>query len=357
MRTIQIVPSLPPVINGLGDYAFCVAEALRKEHGVDTDFIVTDSAWEPAATEAYPVKKIKRDKAKLIAELNANPAPVILHYVGYGYAKRGCPFWLLEALSEWKKKTPDRKLITVFHELYATGPVYSSAFWLSPLQKKLASRLIELSDSCVTSKKSYADRISQLSKGKHINIPALPVFSNIGEPLKISLLSQRKPCMVVFGSEANRKRVYIECFKKLSCACKALGIKELFDIGPIKDFNPPAIEGVAIKPMGMLTADKASAIMSESLAGFLSYHPYFLGKSGIFAAYCAHGLLPINAGSSKEEVDGLKAGENYWHIDSRETLDLINAQAIADNAYKWYKQHKLSVHAQVFSDILKKYRT
>ena len=41
---------------------------------------------------------------------------------------------------------------------------------------------------------------------------------------------------------------------------------------------------------------RRSALLLGSLAGFCSYPPAFLPKSTVFAAYCAHGLLPVCAG-------------------------------------------------------------
>ncbi|MFZ4728709.1 MAG: glycosyltransferase family 1 protein, partial [Pseudanabaena sp.] len=69
-------------------------------------------------------------------------SPVLLHYVGYGYAKRGCPVWLVDGIQRWKNLYPDRLLVTMFHELHASGtPPWTSSFWLSPLQKNLVTRL------------------------------------------------------------------------------------------------------------------------------------------------------------------------------------------------------------------------
>ena len=39
----------------------------------------------------------------------------------------------------------------MFHEFHAMGPPWRSSFWLSPLQRRLATSLTRLSDGLVTS--------------------------------------------------------------------------------------------------------------------------------------------------------------------------------------------------------------
>jgi len=72
-----------------------------------------------------------------------------------------------------------------------------------------------------------------------------------------------------------------------------------------------------------------------------------LGKSTIFAAYCAHGLLPVSAKGSKLPVDGIESGKHYWIPDSLNNLDEV--QAIAQNAHQWYQPHSLSLQAKTFA--------
>jgi len=45
MNIIQIVPRLPPVIDGVGDYALNLARQLPKDFNIQTHFIVGSSTW------------------------------------------------------------------------------------------------------------------------------------------------------------------------------------------------------------------------------------------------------------------------------------------------------------------------
>ncbi|MDK2408324.1 glycosyltransferase family 1 protein [Aphanizomenon sp. PH219] len=353
---ISIVPRLPPAIDGVGDYALNLARQLRKDFNIQTHFIVGNSTWQGAAEiEGFTVSQITDSSANtLLTQLSSNncPSPILLHYVGYGYAQRGCPVWLVDGLQRWKSLYPKNNLVTMFHELYASGyPPWTSSFWLSPLQKSLVVRLTQLSDRCITSKQLYANIITEISQRKHNQVAFLPVFSNIGEPDQLpSDLSERQQRLVIFGGVANRARVYNQSQRILDYVCQRLNIQEICDIGTPTGITPSFIGKVPILEIGEQPAHKVSDILANSIAGFSDYNPDFLAKSGIFAAYCAYRLLPINAKGSLSLIDGIEAGKHYWvpNIDENNLVNELNLQTIADNSYDWYQKHNLLVHVDSF---------
>jgi hypothetical protein len=182
----------------------------------------------------------------------------------------------------------------------------------------LASRLAQLSDRCITSRRNYAELLHKLSKGKHSQIPTLPVFSNVGEPQEVLPLAKRSRKIVVFGGWDSRRKVYQNSSTELSYVCKLLGIEEILDIGPPTQLSLSAIGGVPIVEMGQLPAPRVSDMLLHSLAGFFDYIPGYLAKSTIFAAYCAHGLLPISARYNPSLSDGIEAGKAL--LDSGRTI-------------------------------------
>jgi hypothetical protein len=134
-KVIQIVPRLPPNTDGIGDYALNLGHELKRAYGIETNFIVGDSEWNGGKEVGGFITRKIHSSGSLLAfllndprgeQLQANPI-ILLHYVGYGYAKRGCPFWLVEGLKSCKKKMPQMRLVTMFHELYAFGPPWTSA--------------------------------------------------------------------------------------------------------------------------------------------------------------------------------------------------------------------------------------
>jgi len=65
----------------------------------------------------------------------------------------------------------------MFHELYQLDhDGQATSGYLHA--KDLAARLARLSDRCVTNRQ-YAKALYELSRGKHTQIPTLPVLSNI----------------------------------------------------------------------------------------------------------------------------------------------------------------------------------
>ena len=358
LKVLQVVPQLPPSISGVEDYALNLARQLWKDYEIETCFIVGDPHWQRVTEiENFSVQLVERSAEALFLLLSNNsnqfsdPIPVLLHYVSYGYANRGCPVWLVEGLERWKANTVNSRLVTMFHEVYASGAPWTSAFWLSGQQKNLAARLAQSSDRCLTSKQLYAEILSELSQGKQTEILIIPVFSSIGEPAQVPPLAERLQRLVVFGGRGRRLRVYRESWKELSHACQRLGIEKILDIGPSTGLTLSSVNTVPVVEMGQMSAPEISGIMSNSLAGFFNYHPEYLAKSSIFAAYCAHGLLPVSPRSHALPVDGIKAGKHYWIADDRTTglKDLVEVQAIADNAYTWYQTHNLSVQANNFA--------
>src|ERR1041385_7558181 len=145
MFIISIVPRLPPAVDGLGDYALSLARHLYNDFDIKTHFVVCDPIWvEKSEVEGFSISCLtNRSPSALLSSLAvANPTIIVLlHYVGYGYARRGAPSWLIDGLERWHRSNGAARILTMFHELYAKGPVWTSSFWLSPLQKHLAARL------------------------------------------------------------------------------------------------------------------------------------------------------------------------------------------------------------------------
>ena len=150
-KIVQIVPRLPPATDGAGDYAFYLARQLRQDHSIQTHFIVCDRAWRVRQHNIVPHHSISQLSAYTAETLSSlllekQARIILLNYVGYGYAKRGCPTWLLDGLKTWRKSSSQHKLVTMFHKVYASGAIWTSGFWLSQIQKRIASSLVRLSD-------------------------------------------------------------------------------------------------------------------------------------------------------------------------------------------------------------------
>ncbi len=91
MRIVQIAPEADPVLGGISASARAVAEELRRRHGIESAFLSA------------------ADLRAEVARGSAAPAPcMVLHYANYGYARRGCPWWLVRALAGWRRRGGSR---------------------------------------------------------------------------------------------------------------------------------------------------------------------------------------------------------------------------------------------------------
>ncbi|HVS13034.1 MAG TPA: glycosyltransferase family 1 protein [Thermoanaerobaculia bacterium] len=262
---------------------------------------------------------------------------MVLHYVNYGYARRGCPWWLVRGLRRWRREA-GRQLVTIFHEVRATGLPWQSSFWLSGMQLHLARQVARSSDHALTSMERYADL---LAAGRGVRRPVvLPVFSAIGEPREVPPLPDRDRRIVVFGGRDVRSRAYRRSLAELASACRTIGAREVLDVGA-GDASPPAeVAGRPIKLLGECPDDEVSDLLRSSYAGFLSYPPEFLPKSTIFAAYCAHGTLPICA-----PMGATVAPEAPPFARAASSAD--GHQELVVRCLRWYRGHSLSEHSRL----------
>lgn len=358
MKFINIVPRLPPAIDGVGDYVLAITESVESQANLEPHFLVCDPKWKPdSSTNSSRISQISlRNKQSLCEALqNLNHNIVILHYVGYGYAKWGCPNWLFEGLKKWKGENPRNKVITMFHEIYAErSKPWKHNFWLSETQKKLAKKLIDISNFYMTNSDAHATKIAILAKKDTLKIPVLPVISNIGEISQPVPTEYRTPRLIVFGQANTRNRAYTNSVDTLSQICDQIAIEEIADIGPPIPL-PKSIANIPIRQFGLLESSEISKIMSRSLAGFVNYDINRLAKSGVFAAYCAHGLLPITQSSNNSSIDGLESAKHYWTPSHTNSQDLSTEMIgdIAKNAFKWYTEHNVKSQAKIYIDSLK----
>jgi hypothetical protein len=330
MRIIQIVPHLPPPYEGLGGNALALAGGLAEHFGVASSFV---------AARTLPARRA----ADLIAALEAAGDRVILHYAGYGYQRRGCPVWLVRGVLGWRRRGTGRRLITLFHEVAASGPPWRSSFWLRPLQRRLAAALSRGSDGLVTPLPLYAGLLRRWAAGREVTV--LPVVSNVGEPAAVPPLGERERRIVVFGGSGVRQRAYGPYLPVLAEAVRILGATEVLDVGSPLPL-PATAGGVPVRALGALPAAEVSGLLLGSAAGFMVYPPTFLSKSGIFAAYCAHGTLPVCASDGRQSGDGAPSpGRHYWDGSAASAGDF---QAVADAARAWYLEHSGERQAETF---------
>ena len=276
---------------------------------------------------------------------------LIVHYSGYGYAPRGLCGWLNREIADARARMGLRlRLVVMFHELYASGPPWRSAFWLSGRQAKIAAELAALSDAAITNTQGHARWLEEQLKPRR-NVAVWPVFSNVGEPKTLAPFGARPRQLVVFGSEPTRRRA-LQQVHRHARQLGDLGINELVEVG--------AGHAVGMRPgtirasfAGRLDEATLSQLLAQSAFGLIEYPAHYMGKSTVFAAYAAHGCVALNAYPSRQAADGLTPGQHFVGLDPhlRGALSDDELRRMALDAKAWYDRHTLSVQTAALARI------
>jgi hypothetical protein len=304
----------------------------------------------PDAPDRAPSDEViylARNEAEALAQAIDEYDRVLLHFSGYGYARRGLCRWLVDGLARWKTGGEGRRLVTMFHEVYATGPVWRSSFWTAGPQKRIARDLARLSDAGFVTSEGGRGQLARLAPDLQVEL--LPVFSNMGEPEAPKPLSDRSGRAVVFGGQARRQRVYAELGQTgtpVARVLKKTGVKEIVDIGPAMEVLE-RIAGCPVRVLGPLPAEEVSGALSEARIGLIDYPGHVFTKSGIAAAYFAHRLAVVNTSPVGGFPADLKDGEQFLRLETFARGDGA-AQAIADAGQAWYRPHGLAATADRF---------
>lgn len=326
-RILQVVPRRPPPAEPLFQVATRLVAEFRRPGGLQVDTVAAADGW----TDLF-------DRA---GELSAGDA-LLVHYVGYGYARRGAPLRFSRALQRWRHAVRGRILLVHFHEVAAFGPPWRSSFWLRPLQILAARRLDRAATRSMTSLDRFAADLRRDEIGTPLQI--LPIFSPIGEPSDVVPLCQRAPRLVLFGSPAARAQIWAEARAELEAAVNSLGVTSIVEIGS-QPVGPDAVFRARVSRVGELSDADTSRILSESLGAFFDYPVEYLSKSSAFAAACAHAVLPVCRARRQHSRPAEGEGERWVAAHELESSDTELRQRIASAARTWYSGHSVRRHA------------
>ncbi len=294
------------------------------------------------------------EQARLIPLTRENAAEalsadaVFLQLSGYGFARRGAPLWLLDQLR--KRRSQMGILGVYFHELYAFGPPWRASFWTSPAQRHVTRHIAEMADFWMTSREASAQWLRRFAGGKPHAV--LPVFSNVGEAAMF--FPVRTPKIVVFGGAGLRQATYRAAGEALFAWAGRESLA-VHDVGPlIEDACISALlraNGVA--QHGRLEGHAVYRLLEDALFGIVSYPVEYVAKSGVFGAYCAHGICPVLFSQNYVPADGLLVGQHYLPGIPSEGIDIDKAALVGRAAWDWYQPHRLSCHVDALGCLMK----
>jgi hypothetical protein len=346
---LQIVPKVPGGIDGVGDYALTIAKKLRNEFGYDTVFATFEpsSAASAAGFEALSLDRFLDDSSRKYDH-------ALLHYVNYGFQKRGVPFRLLSILRALRRQHPGR-LVTIFHELYASGPPWASAFWLRPLQIHLAKSVARLSDACIVSSDNFLSELKRMVPSTRVELH--PVPSGLEEPsLSPSQIVDRDPHQwAIVGGTALVERSLRSFRQHLTRIPDSIAPRKLFVLGG--DDNPvmrSLLVDLAVESdyRFRISAATASEILKTCSFGWFNYfhrpdiETSVILKSSAFASACAHGVIPVfpHRGSAISLDGDRLPGPFFVEPDRSEIPGAQDRAKISADIYNWYQRHASSEH-------------
>jgi hypothetical protein len=352
----HITPHFFPQIDGLGDYARLLGEELRRSHGMESRVVVGDPEWKEggSGTSSQDVRAVPSRSPEALLALLGDPPTVVLHYVGYGYHVRGVPFWITKAMRRWKEVDSNRKLIVVFHELWASGPPWKSEFYLGFIQRRLVAELHRMCDAALTSTPLMVRRLEAIHPGKTI---FQPIPSNLPTlPLDQRVLHHKGPAkVIVFGQEASRL-LSIQAHAPLLRALHQEGLlAEIRVVGKgVEAGGTPSADVRLLRtflPREIISAaSNVSPAQGTALLGlsdlFLSYYPSaFVCKSGALMAALGCGCVPILPEATKAKP--LAEGRELLACDGSEeqirlVVDRVRSAGLANLAeagWNWYQRN------------------
>lgn len=317
----------------MGDYAQILATRLEQTHGYDTIFVTGAAIAE--------------------AQWSEPPAAIVLHYVNYGYHSRGVPLRLLRQLRHLQDHS-GAKLITIFHELSASGTWRQSAFWLRPLQRRIARAIARRSAACLVSSPALAEQLHQLSPASGIIVQ--PVISNFGEPqLSRAQIADRDfGRWIICGGSELIERSLASLLQIAPLIPPAHSPRELFVVGGAEKAEIRArldgLQNIRTYYYPNVDSSVAAEILSTCAFAWIDYFHQpdvpmaTILKSGIFAAFCAHGVIPaFPHGGSAIELRGDTLPGPFFVSQSRQNLPAEPERArIAQSLHDWYGRNASS---------------
>jgi hypothetical protein len=347
---IQVVARLRPERCGVSDHAILLAQELDAAFGIRTAFAILNSD-EPCDSPFSRVYCAPSQLLETCVSLGMDqPSALLVHYSGYGYSADGAPFALVKAI-ERVRGSGQFRIGAFFHELFATGMPWRSAFWHSHSQRQVVRRLAKECDLIVTSSSRHLDWLEREAiQGGIPPVRLLPMFSNVGESLEIPPMRARQRTMVVFGLPGTRRAAF-DRLSSLGNLLHDLGVEEIVDVGPEFDASSELC-GIPVRRMGAQAAADIARILSQSIFGFAQNRSCWLAKSGVFAGLCAFGVIPVIAESFPGEVDGLRDGVHLISPRTAKTALAGGLERCSAAAWHWYSGHRLHSHAAAYARLL-----
>jgi hypothetical protein len=369
IHLIQVTEALPPKLNGIGDYAYKLASCFREFLAIDSTFLVLDHPESyPDQYLEYPVYNVLPFPEHFLTTLtevienHSEMTNIILFHECKGtldryispksFDRHFLPLRLLEFLRKLKVKHSSIKLIILFHEFLWPTPERRRDYLLRPLQNLFMKRVLEYSPSVICNNPVSAHLIKQLSP--QTNILVNPVFSNIGELSNNSTNQKQKGSWVIFGTTEHLLRTVSMFVDDIHLIRKTYQIDSINIIGGVKnDYILHHIKRIkqfvpCVNYLPEIPSLQVSQIFRKSRFCYLNYfsknidsNTALIFKSGVFAAACSHGVIPVFCNVGMEYAMNYLEHPGYIFIKNGQ-LNIFSDHELdhlANNLISWYNKY------------------
>lgn len=343
---------------GVYDFACLMADGFRGRYGCAVEIAPQAVKREALRAELHLIwgegsESVLPERLEDRVREHGRIDTLILQYSGYGFDPSGAPAGLPKDLARFRERYPETRLATYFHELYAVSPIWTRGYWNAPRQRAVVRDLARMSDISFTNCAEHQRRLREEFAVPPERLVLQPVASNVGEPAidEIPAFAGRDAVAVVFGGQGIRKMVFNDQPGGLSEVLRKFSIRRIVEIGP-GESQASAAFAPLVDFLGILDADEVSRRMLAARYGLISYPADFLGKSTVFSAYRAHGLVTINRyrEGRRARANPAMAGIVDWV--NADAADGVAMDGIAREAVLAYRQHSAAALVDAFAQRL-----
>lgn len=339
---------------GISDPALLLAGDLERDYGIDSVFAVLNSRERASIPHQTVYCSASRLVENCLKFAGSGRGAILVHLSGYGYSADGAPAELAQALAA-ARSSGKFQIGVYFHELFARGRLWQSAFWQGRRQQKVLRAIAAQADLQVTNIGVHAEWLARqapagIGAQSATAVRRLPVFATIGEAEQPLPPAARRPALAVFGLRDTRRRAYRE-LPSLGRVLRVLGVEEIVDAGP-ECATPDQVLGIPVTRLGEQPAEHLRNIFSGLRFGLAAMPAYCLAKSSIFANFCSEGLIPVVTDPFAAEMDGLIDGVHAISARSVEAAIRNGLESCSQAAWRWYQGHSRRVHAAFYAEWL-----
>lgn len=261
--------------------------------------------------------------------------PILLEFTPLAYSRLGLSWPLLLQVLRWRLN--GCRVITYFHEL----PFSNGRQWkrkLAAMLQRCYCVLLAAASSSSVQNQETGSRWLKVLCGAH-RLSFLPTCSNMGESQDAPNPENRPLQVVVFGSPGKRRHAH-------ALVASQGGYRRLFganvsviDIGEL--MRLPDKIAAEVSALGPLPVEEIQNHLLSSRFGFFYSEPDQFSKSGVFAAYCAHGVVPIITHDTPDQPIHYLTLEDITSRSGR----FANPDAVWQSCRTWHHQFSASACA------------